>query len=142
MELVSPVLQGGLLTVGPPGESLYFSFALDISSLHPLPDRGALLTPSLSDRPLPMFEDQSRSQVLLLEAHLPRVSSASIALSPVLPPSAICPSFATATIAVLWRCLSYHVLSSPLDFKPLEDSEFYLFIILEVYHHFIHQSSW
>ena len=49
MELVSPVLQGGLLTVGPPGESLYFSFALDISSLHPLPGRGALLTPSLSD---------------------------------------------------------------------------------------------
>ena len=35
-----------------------------------------------------------------------------------------------------------HVLSSPLDFKPLEDSEFYLFIILEVYHHFIHQSTW
>ena len=113
MELVSPALQGGLLTVGPPGESLYFSFALDISSLHPLPGGGALLTPSLSDRPLPMFEDQRRSQVLLLEAHLPRVPSASIALSPVLPPSAICTSFATATIAVLWTCLSPCLTFSP-----------------------------
>ena len=139
MELVSPALQGGLLIVRPPGESLYFPFALDISSLHLLP--GGLSSPLLCLTFLPVFEDKSRSQVLLLEAHLPQVPSASVALSSVLPPSAICrPLPPPPLLCCVGVC--HHVLSSPLNFKALEDNEFYLFIILEVSHHFILQSSW
>lgn len=61
--------------------------ALDISSLWPA---GCLLTPSLSDEVSPMFQGQSRSHVLLFEAPLSQLPSASIALSPVLPPSTTC----------------------------------------------------
>ena len=53
-------------------------------------------------------------------------------------PSA-CPLPLPPLLCCLGVCL--HVSSSPLDFKPLEDREFYLVIILEVSHHFVLQSS-
>lgn len=95
----------------PPKKSLFFLCSGYFQSAAPA--LGALFTPSLSDKVLPMFQGQSRSHVLLLEAHLPQLPSASIALFPVLPPSAICPSFATITIALFYRCLSPCLISSP-----------------------------
>lgn len=48
----------------------------------------ALLTPSLSNKILLIFQDQSRGHVLL-DTSLPQLPSLSVALSPVFPPNAV-----------------------------------------------------
>ena len=111
-----------------PPKKPYSFFALDVSSLWPLP--WGLSSPLLClTKSYPCFKVRAEVMSWLLEAHLPQLPSASMLFQqcshqvpsvPPLPPSPL-PCF-------IGVCL--HVLSPPLDFKLLEDSEFYLFIIL------------